>query len=186
MTCSVGVDGDHIDVLFVGELIRLSSYYSGRWVSQYSIDVVGDTIQVGCSALQSLPAGRDRGHPLPLLREWQRPNGCAQGAEPGFAAVYSQCGSRGVQGDRILRGQSAGGSAGGVHVDEAGRAASGLRWCESRVGLPSPAATHAPALPVERERAQNGGHNERDESETVIWFVATKESYFTSGVEYAT
>ena len=43
---SVGCDGDHFDILIVGELIKLSSYYSGRWVSQYSVDMTDSTIHV--------------------------------------------------------------------------------------------------------------------------------------------
>ena len=48
--CSVGVDGDHIDIVIAGEMIKLRSYYSGRWVSRYSLDVSGDMIHVSaCS-----------------------------------------------------------------------------------------------------------------------------------------
>ncbi|CBK22457.2 uncharacterized protein [Blastocystis hominis] len=43
---SVGCDGDHFDILIVGELIKLSSYYSGRWVSQYSVDMTDSTIHI--------------------------------------------------------------------------------------------------------------------------------------------
>lgn len=46
LTASVGCDGDHFDILIVGELIKLSSYYSGRWVSQYSVDMTDSTIHV--------------------------------------------------------------------------------------------------------------------------------------------
>ena len=46
LTASVGCDGDHFDILIVGELIKLSSYYSGRWVSQYSVDMMDSTIHV--------------------------------------------------------------------------------------------------------------------------------------------
>lgn len=43
---SVGSDGDHIDIVIVGEMVKLSSYYSGRWVSQYSVDLVGSSVHV--------------------------------------------------------------------------------------------------------------------------------------------
>lgn len=43
---SIGVDGYHIDVILVGELFRLSSYYTGRWVSHYSLDVVNGSAHV--------------------------------------------------------------------------------------------------------------------------------------------
>ena len=43
---SIGVDGYHIDIILVGELVRLSSYYSGRWVSHYSLDVVNGSAHV--------------------------------------------------------------------------------------------------------------------------------------------
>lgn len=42
----VGVDGDHMDVIIAGEMIKLRSYYSGRWVSRYSLDVSSDTIHM--------------------------------------------------------------------------------------------------------------------------------------------
>lgn len=45
-TTSVGCDGDHFDILIAGELIKLSSYYSGRWVSQYSVDMTDAAIHV--------------------------------------------------------------------------------------------------------------------------------------------
>lgn len=43
---SIGVDGYHIDVILVGELFRLPSYYTGRWVSHYSLDVVNGSAHV--------------------------------------------------------------------------------------------------------------------------------------------
>lgn len=46
LTDSVSVDGDHIDVLIVGEMIKLRNYYTGRWVSRYSLDVSENTIFV--------------------------------------------------------------------------------------------------------------------------------------------
>lgn len=46
LTNSVGCDGDHLDILIVGELIKLTSYYSGRWVSQYSVDMTDSAIHV--------------------------------------------------------------------------------------------------------------------------------------------
>ena len=46
LTDSVSVDGDHIDVIIVGEMIKLRNYYTGRWVSRYSLDVSENTIFV--------------------------------------------------------------------------------------------------------------------------------------------
>jgi singapore isolate B (sub-type 7) whole genome shotgun sequence assembly, scaffold_2 len=46
LTDSVSVDGDHIDVLIVGEMIKLRNYYTGRWVSRYSLDVSENMIFV--------------------------------------------------------------------------------------------------------------------------------------------
>ena len=48
---SVGVDGDHMDVIIAGEMIKLRSYYSGRWVSRYSLDVSSDTIYVSTHSI---------------------------------------------------------------------------------------------------------------------------------------
>ena len=48
---SVGVDGDHVDVIIAGEMIKLRSYYSGRWVSRYSLDVSNNTIHVSKQSL---------------------------------------------------------------------------------------------------------------------------------------
>lgn len=47
----MGVDGDHMDVVIAGEMIKLRSYYSSRWVSRYSLDVSGETIHVEHSFL---------------------------------------------------------------------------------------------------------------------------------------
>ena len=47
----MGVDGDHMDVIIAGEMIKLRSYYSGRWVSRYSSDVSSDTIHVSTHSL---------------------------------------------------------------------------------------------------------------------------------------
>lgn len=46
MIGSIGVNGYHIDIILVGELIRLSSYYTGRWISHYSLDVVDGSVHV--------------------------------------------------------------------------------------------------------------------------------------------
>ena len=43
---SIGVNGYHVDIILVGELIRLSSYYTGRWISHYSLDVVDGSVHV--------------------------------------------------------------------------------------------------------------------------------------------
>ena len=43
---SIGNNANHIDVLIVGELTKLSSYYTGRWVSQYTIGYFDDSIKV--------------------------------------------------------------------------------------------------------------------------------------------
>ena len=44
--CSVGVDGNHIDLIITAELNKLDSFYSGRWVSRYSIDSVESKLYV--------------------------------------------------------------------------------------------------------------------------------------------
>lgn len=43
---SVGADGNHIDLIITGELDKLASFYSGRWVSRYSIDNVESKLYV--------------------------------------------------------------------------------------------------------------------------------------------
>ena len=42
----MSVDGDHIDILIVGEMVKLRNYYTGRWVSRYSLDVSENMIFV--------------------------------------------------------------------------------------------------------------------------------------------
>lgn len=44
---SVGVDGNHMDIVITGELNKLVSFYAGRWVSRYTLDLSSMQLHVG-------------------------------------------------------------------------------------------------------------------------------------------
>lgn len=56
-----------MDIYIVGEMIKLSSYYTGRWVGQYSLDIVNNGIHVNdmflCDAIDDWSCG----YSIPLL-----------------------------------------------------------------------------------------------------------------------
>ena len=121
LTASVGCDGDHFDILIVGELIKLSSYYSGRWVSQYSVDMMDSTIHVAderwCWGFVDY---RSRVHRFPLLWKRKCPYECATwDASHPARSVRRRC-NQAIWKDRRVRGRNPGGAERDFHVAQAG------------------------------------------------------------------